>query len=666
MDKESIIKTAPIIDGGMVGRERQVKETLIESIIGELDASETVSAAKVSRKLKSDHNISLNQTIIDGKLKSLEDDGRLEHNSDGKYKIINQPNLDDFGEVFEPIRNEFEEHLLSSDYDHEIDYNIDNFTDALESVFLTYYQRIISGSEDLTEYNTDPLSKVDMSDCIDEVKNRDSIRNPNVFEETAKDYIQEETDKLTEFFGTVYIGVVNQDLLQRAQHFDLSSVDNEKKILFLDTNVIIPLVCNTDPLNPLVSSVCTRSKELDYSLYYLPATAKEMDRVVRNTKQNLTSFRKQNNSDPFDNQFVKDYNRRTDIVNPRSYKKRIGNWREFVEDKHDIFEFDEEVPHDDVDKEVINGWIKELDNVDSDDSDDLKSETQIKHDTQLISSTLALRDSDGPTIGPFGISNNKSLLPINNIGKGSRWEHGVLIDPQGWMNYLITFTPAKFVDGSQKEVARSILSTAANFEQDYDLEDYLDLLVAKSNVSSENQSYLKNLILETPLSDQLEDAAREGDGQQIAEQGYEIISGIDKYIEKEKETNEKLKSAQESYNEEKQRRKEEVEKRKQLEKVVENVQGIELNIDMSQDVSVKVTQEVQNQFDEFVQDLDSTLAGGIKDSEIPSPPEDRSDPQQIREWLETVDTLLDSSKKVADEAKRLKPYAKGLLTMLAA
>jgi len=662
MDKQSVIKTAPIIDGGLVGRERRIKESLIESVIDDLNVSDTVNAEKISGKLNSDHNISLKQSVIDGKLKNLEESGHLKHKSNGRYKIVNSPDLEGFEEVFEPVRIEFEQHLSSSDYDQGIDYNKDKYSEAFESIFLTYYQRIVTDPEELNDYNTDPLSKVNISDCIDEVKDRDPIRNPEIFEETAKSYIQKETDELAEFFGTVYVGVVNQDLLKRAQHFDLTSVADDQKVLFFDTNAIIPLVCDTDPLNPLISSICNRSRDLGYSLYFLPATAEEMDRVVTKTQRNLSGHRQSNNSDPFDNQFIKDYNRRKDITNPSSYKKRVGNWREIIKESHQITEYDKKISLNDVDKEVINGWVKELDKLDS---DELKSTQQINHDTQLIASALSLRDNEGPTIGPFGISNNKSLLPINNIGEGSRWEHGVLIDPQSWMNYLITFTPAEFVDGSQEEVARAILSTAANFDQGYDLDDYLDLLVAKSNVSSENQSYMKELILETPLSDQLEDAAREGDGQEVAETGYEIIQGIDEYIEKERKKDQQLKNAQQSYNKEKERRKAEMEKRKQLEEVVESVQGIDVTVNMNQDVSVEVTQEVQNQFEEFVQDLDSALGDGIEGSEIPPPPDDQSDPQQVKDWLETVDEILSSSEKLAKRAKNLAPYAKGLLAMLA-
>jgi hypothetical protein len=595
----------------------------------------------------------------------LESEDVLRHNSDGQYQVVKQKETTSFDDLFEPVWEEFKQTIASSDYDRQIDYKLDNYRDALREFFFIYYRSLIQDAKDPTgvsEYLSNPLSDRSFSDAIDQTINDKPVQDGEVFRELLEDYIQYESDTLTEFFGTIYVGVVNQDLLSRAQDLDLSAANEGKKILFLDTNAIIPLVCNTDPLNPLVVSLCERSQELDYDIYYLPITAKEMDRVVNKTQQNLSGFQKHSQSDSFDNQFVEDFNRRNDIVSSDSYSTRIGKWRSILDTEHNVSEYTDN-PEMSSDYDVVEAWVRELDKLES---DEYKSAEQVEHDTRLIMSILTLRNMrpDGPVIGPFGISNNKALLPINRFG-AEKWNDGVLIDPQGWLNYLVTFTPAQFVDESERDVAKAIISTAADFDDGYSLDEYLDLIIAKSNMSEESE-FLKEIILEAPLANQLENAARRGDGEIVEETGYKILDGIEEYIKKERRTTQKLRKTAKKYNEEQREKEKERERRKQLEEVIENAKGIELNVNVNQEMRIQVTQEMQNDLNKFISDLEETLNGGFEGSEVPAPPENRSDPDQVRNWLKTVDETLTRAESVTDSAKRLAPYAKGLLSMLAA
>lgn len=663
MDKDEIINTAAVVEGGLVGRERETKEKLVISAIKE-QSSQTVTADEVVRHVRARKNIELDSTIVENVMGKLESEDVLRHNSDGQYRVVKQKETTSFDDLFEPVWEDFKQTIDSSDYDRQIDYKLDNYRDALREFFFVYYRSLIQETEDptgLSEYISNSLSDRSFSDAIDETINNKPIQDGEVFRELLEEYIQYESDTLTEFFGTIYIGVVNQDLLSRAHDLDLSTADDEKKILFLDTNAIIPLVCNTDPLNPLVVSLCERSQELDYDIYYLPITAKEMDRVVGKTQQNLSGFQKNSQSDSFDNQFIGDFTRRKDIVSSDSYSTRIGKWRSILDTEYNVSEYTDDLEMS-TDYDVVETWVKELDKLES---DEYKSKEQIEHDTRLIMSILTLRNMrpDGPVIGPFGISNNKALLPINKLGT-EKWKDGVLIDPQGWLNYLVTFTPAKFVDESERDVAKAIISTAADFDDGYSLDEYLDLIIAKSNIS-EKSEFLKEIILEAPLANQLENAARRGDGEMVEEAGYKILDGIEEYIKQERETTQKLKITAEKYNEEQKEKEKERERRKQLEEVIENAKGIELNVDVNQEMQIQITQEVQNDLNKFISDLEETLDGGIEGSKIPAPPKNRSDPDQVRNWLKTVDETLTRAESITDSAKRLAPYAKGLLSMLA-
>lgn len=663
MDKDEIINTATVVEGGLVGREREAKKKLVISAIKER-TSQTVTADEVVRHVRVKKNIKLDSTIIESVMNELESEGILQHNSDGQYQVVKQIEATSFDDLFEPVWEEFKQTIVSSDYDRQIDYKFDNYRGALREFFFVYYRSLIQDTEDptgISEYLSNPLSDRSFSDAIDETISNNAVHDGEIFRELLEEYIQNESDTLTDFFGTVYIGVVNQDLLSRAQDLDLSNTNNDKKILFLDTNTIIPLVCNTDPLHPLVASLCERSQDLGYDIYFLPITAKEMDRVVNKTQRNLSGFQKNSQTDSFDNQFIGDFTRRNDIISSDSYSTRIGKWRSIIKKGHNISEYTDDLEMS-SDYDVVEAWVKELDKLVS---EKYKSKEQIEHDTRLIMSILTLRNMRpaGPVIGPFGISNNTALLPINKLGT-EKWKDGVLIDPQGWLNYLVTFTPAQFVDGGERDVAKAIISTAADFDDGYSLDEYLDLIIAKSNISEENE-FLKEIILEAPLANQLENAARRGDGKMVEETGYKILDGIEEYVIQERQTTQKLKKTAEKYNEEQKKKEKERARRKQLEKVIENAKGIELNLDVNQEMRIQITQEVQSDLNKFIDDLEGTLGGGFEESEIPAPPNNRSDPDQVRNWLKTVDETLTRAESVTDSAKRLAPYAKGLLAMLA-
>lgn len=285
---------------------------------------------------------------------------------------------------------------------------------------------------------------------------------------------------------------------------------------------------------------------------------------MRKTQQNLSGYQENGQSDPFDNQFIKDFNKRTDINSPSSYSNRLGKWRSILDEEYGVGEYAKDLEQSE-DYDVIKTWVKELDKLKS---DKYKSPEQIEHDTNLIQSVVVSRKvgPDGPVIGPFGISNNTALLPINSIGT-EKWKDGVLIDPQGWLNYLVTFTPAEFVIGSEREVAKAIISTAADFDEGYSLDEYLDLLIAKSSMSTE-RDYLKEIILEAPLATELKNAARRGDGRAVEETGYKIISGLEEYIKRERETTEKLRKASRKLNEE--QKEKEKEREREAEAIREN------------------------------------------------------------------------------------------------
>jgi len=664
MDTEAVVNAAPLIEGGLIEREREIKGQFVEYIVGSKSKAEIIDADGIKRTINRKIGVELDASIVGDKLNKLESEGVLEHTSSGEYRVIESPDKDQFDTLFDPVWVEFRDYVKKSEYDQQIDYDLENIRIGLREFFMRYYSDLINELSDVSS-GTELQKSPKFNAIIEEICEDKPFKDEEVFRYLLESYIRNQSEELKEFFGRLYIGVINHDLLTRGEYMDLEGHSGENKKLFLDTNILIGLLCESDNLHPLVSSLCRRSNDLGYDLYYLRDTEREMENVVKKTQENLSGFSPSGNSDPYDNQFIKDFRRREDIVSPHSYRVTIGKWKKILSDKYSIGVYEEDVNLTESERDVFQGWINELNRIRSDGK---KSPSQINHDTTYIQTLYELRKNrgEGPLLGPFGVTNNTKLLPINNIGIEEKWDHGILIHPQGWLNYLIAFTPAEFTEDDESEIAKAVLSTASDFEEGLELEDYVNILVSKSNVSEENAPYLEEIILETPLSEELEKAAKQGDGRSVEELGYEIISGLDEYIERERETREQLKKASERVKEEEEAKKEERARRKQLEETIKETQGLEVtnNNTIVNEIDIEVTQETQAKIDSLIQDLRSNVDGDLSESEIPKPPEDKSDAKSVRQWLEEVNHILDTSNKISKAAKDLQPYVIGLLSMM--
>lgn len=565
------------------------------------------------------------------------------------------------GEI-EPVWIEYKNKLKKSDYDRGIDYKIENHHSAFKEVFIEFFNTVRKNERSLDEYSEGVKFEDNLDAVLSDVVDKKALLDEEVFEDLFQQYVDEETSTLLNFVGTIHTGVINYDLLSEEDDIDelnFSKASDQEKDLLLDTNTLIGLLCETDEIHPVVSSMCKRSRESGYDIYYTENTKEELKHVINRARKSLSGFPGEGNSADVDNQFVRDFKnkRKKNNITKSQYITYLDRWPDTLEEEWEVKLSHIDSSLDKKERRLVKNWVDKLDEMEGDGE---KSEPQIKHDTNLIASTVKARREveKEVAVGPFAVSNNNSLLSINKFGKGELWKKGVVLHPQDWLDYLVAFSTTNITKEDKEEVAKAVLSTATEFDDEVDLDGYIEILAARANLSSRSQSHLRDLIYGTELEKKLTSAIERGDHEELESTGKELLEELNELIKEDVDKNEKIKRISSENIAQKERI-------NQLEEVVSDLGGVKIENtqNVEQNVEVTVEQETKQQLEFFEEELREAVGGSFEDSEIEEPPEDYSDPREVKEWLSEVESVLSSGTNIAEDAKKLKPMLTGLMAL---
>lgn len=658
MDRETVLNATPLMDGRITNRRQEIKTKIVSYVLNQRSLTGEVSTFKLQAMIEREIGLNLDESTVRVVMGELEEQGHVSHVKSNTYEIHSSPNVRALSERVDDVWIEYRNRLRENDRDEGIDYQLENHREAFEEVFKRFFESIRGQTESLNDYSGSASIENKLDPIISEVAEDLPLRNPDLLKNEVNNYIKEQTPELLQFIGTIYTGTINYDLLIKENdidNLDFEDAPPEQKKLFLDTNILIGLLCETDQLHPVASSLCVRAKELDYDLYYLPATSDELQHVIDRAKNTLSGFSESGSDADLDNQFVRDCRNR-DHRTKAQYKTELDRWADTLTDEWGIKMWSQTINIDNQDRALIKNWIEQLDEIEGDGD---KIKPQIDHDTEIICSTMQTRNqaSQNIVVGPFAVTHNDSLLSINKMGKGELWNKGVALHPQDWLDYLIAFTPVEFTDEDRADIAEAVISTATKFDDNINLEVYLEILAIRSDLSDKKESFIKDMVYGTPLENKLTSAIERGDYEELENQGQDLLSELNKRLKENIEQKEQLKKASSKVQEEKQRR-------KQLESVINEINAVEVNNiqNVSQEMDMSVNQEIINQIEFLEQQLRDTVDTSLEESELPEPPEDYSDPNKVVEWLQQLDKKLSSAENYAERFRHLAPTVTGLLT----
>jgi len=379
MENESILNAAALMDGKLTERRKEIKSNIIKHVISKRNLDGKITSFEIQSAIETEFGLEIEEPVIRSCLEELDDNDIVSHIKSGSFEITESPKQTDIRSEIEPIWMEYKRILRSTDYDQAIDYSLENHRDAFEEMFIRFFNTAIENNKDLKNYVGKQIFEDKIDDIISEITDNMPLKNEEIFENTFFNYLNQETSKLLDFVGTIYTGIINYDLLSKERDIDFENAPEENLKLFLDTNILIGLLCKTDDLHPVVSSMCNRANELGYELYYTQETTEEFKHVKDKALNNLKGFPKKDSDVDIDNQFITDYRNRKSITKSR-YELEVNRWHKTLKENWDITQWNGTNSISDQSQSLIRNWVEKLDEIEGSGE---KIGPQIDHDTSL-------------------------------------------------------------------------------------------------------------------------------------------------------------------------------------------------------------------------------------------------------------------------------------------
>lgn len=691
MDKESLLNAAPLLQGELLNKRQDLKENLVKYALTLSRCPKKFDIDKIIGLIDRKFGIQIDSAVVTSALTNLEKEGFVEHQQGGNYVIKTRPETTTFDDLTNPVWEEFSDLLQERNEDIDI-YNLNKSMEpAFKDFLLKFFLDISESFEALSEYQIDTLYSEDVEELIKDTIQNHSLRNENTFRTVLTDYFKNPrgNDCLLEFTDNIYRGIVNIDLLSRERDSEfpaVSSLPSQNKKLFLDTNVLVNLLCETDRLHPLTTKVCEKSRDEGFDLYFTNETRRELDRLIRGAEYEMDGIYTGDKSfEAANNQFVKDF-RRKDEISWEDYVKSIQDWEDYLREWR-ISEYSGDYEP----NEKIMAEAKEL-LVEYENELTQQSLDRVNHDAALFGYSAQLRVRSTIDFGPFVISFHNNFTDVgNNLFhndglKGIIGNHVLAMQARNWLNYLMSFSSVDFDEDDRREVSLAILQGATNFEDTLSIREYSRLLVPKMGFEVEDEPYLADYLRGHPLHEELQEALDENKGDKAENISRKIIKDEEyrETVKEERRFHERLKQASSRVKEaeEKARKKDEKisELEQRLEKLEDNsgdtiivqggtaISGADASAEAKAEAKVEFNREYDKLIDEFEESLPKdieTLVESLPDeidvSEFADPPDKESSISKKREWLQTASAVITISDKIPAAITKLQPQINELL-----
>ncbi len=696
IDSELLVRLSAITKGELLERRKDIRRSLVLAALDNYNINEIVNSEELTIQIKQITKCKLIPEDIITVLNELENNGTIEHLGQLKYKLKIKPSIPNFEQIVQPVWNEFQVFLKDfiSEYDPELHNNAERIFESLLMKILTRF----SVSELLeNQLDTVPIENFEyiISKEVDTVFFHDNFGKK--YPDVLFKYFCSNSPKLLDFIFESYYGLINIDLVSREQELPLIDFCDEIEFLLLDTNFIIPLICNTDPKNPLSFALVKQCKKYNIPLYFTQKTKEEIWRSIKNAKSDMKGLHSRKGSIT-NNQIVADF------INSKKrwseYSIYLDSWEIIIKDKWNIVQIHPEMSAN-ID-EYIYGDIKGILPIadrfrfesraerDVDYHFHLRNENAYEHDAYCIGLIGYLKKNPSTvnkpkTLGPWFLTYDNLISFVNATYIRKDDEFGYVIQPRALLNYFLAYSKIQFDVEDKETVAIALLRfTARSKGSKLTIEEYSRLVSIKIDFGEENSEIIKEIFLKSPLLEELEKVLYLEDGEEADLVAYDIFShpGIQDlikeatYSKKDKEQNqqtiERLKNALKRERDELSKEKERV-KRLEIDmkssqmvaqtSVINNIYGerSKINID-SQDNSISFT-EINNEiiFDDLRAIIEKSIPDINKKMELEEQIEEMKNTRKTDKFKESYKNFISSA---SDHMALIAPFIPTLASFL--
>jgi len=292
-----------------------------------------------------------------------------------------------------------------------------------------------------------------------------TIKNPDQFLSLFYDYLKSGENYMTELLFIVYQSSVAYDLLRRGRRLPkIAEHVGKGGVLFLDTNVIVSLICKTDRTHDLAKSVVKLAENLfHFTISYCKETSIEFENLLKWADSEMKSGRLPSKI-AAENQLILDFTKRT-ACRWSDYYTELSMYRTYLKSEFNIDLFDNcMLEFNEKETEIIN-YVDAIYSYAFQQYDEKRERSRdaLTHDKNLFRKLICLKKSDAcglntPWILSFDNILNGINLTLINIDRFKLPEGGYSIHPRILLNTLLVFENIDFNEDKRKDFVRSIVN----------------------------------------------------------------------------------------------------------------------------------------------------------------------------------------------------------------
>lgn len=661
---ELLVSIIPITRGKLLNIRKEVRESFVKAALSKYDIGSTILVNDISSKIKDLTKCELSNEDIVSILHKLDEDGIVKHLEGFSYQINKKITLINFEQKTKVIWDEFEIYLKGKypNYDPFLDKETKNI---FISIILKLLEQFILSSDPI-EKKIDILPLDNFESVADEYISKTQI-SEDLSKNLSKilhDYLNSNSPELSKFIFDHYYGIINMHLLRLEKKMNISNFLKDIKYLLVDTQFLVFLLCTSDSLHPLTSSIAKQCSKLKIPIYYTDKTKKEMWRFINGSKKEMKGFSRTRKHKPIRSQFIEDYINKDMLWT--DYLSIIELWEVSVQ-KWGINPFPDEDKKEIQDKidMALFSYVKKtlpiFDNSryqsrlkrDSNYIHDFREHLQIKHDAYCMgfisNERKKLLKKEKRPLGPWFVTYD-TLVSLVDAAYSKNIDLGLVIHPRSLFNYLLVYTKFDYNKEDEENVAQAIIKyTASTQATKLTLSQYSRIVTNKLGLEEEHIDIIKNVILSSPLKSELIRALRLNRGDLAEEITYQIFTdeSFIQSIKDEQIYHEKLKKVSMELI----KKKDELAKEKTKTEELEKMMNAEKQINISTIIKIDIT--TKNELNNLIQILDSNNA--FDDGLIERPPKNPTF-KKISEWLNKIKDTIETSTKIKEGIKTLLPF----------
>lgn len=551
---DELINLVPLVRDELSNIRYELHKSMIKSVISDTQIGDKTYIEEIKARVSDKFClVDFPDEVLVRIIDEFEEDGVLQK-IDNNYIIKKAIDMESIDSFIANCYSEFK--IILKENINEFDVFIHKeYESAFKDSILYIINNLINEESLINNFSLDSLKYGEIcSDLRSTLIKYETIKKPDQFLSLFFNYLKSGKKNITDLLFTVYLSSIAYDLLKRGRDLPKIAEDIGKGgVLFLDTNVIVSLICETDRTNELAKSIIELAKnKFNFDLKYYIETAKEYENLLKWADSEMKSKHLPNKL-ASENQLIHDFLKRNDRTWSDHYTE-LSMYRTILKNFH-IDMYDDNLVLSQKEKDIFS-YVEVIYSYEFQQSEGKKERSYeaIAHDKDLFKLMIFLKKENMVGLNtPWILSLDNKLNRVNQtlikLNKFDIPPSGYSIHPRTLLNTLLVFANMNFDDDKRRDIVKSIVNYLIIPPTPLTEEQYAKLVTYKvPGLNERDVETIIHFLRISPLKSRL-DKALEDDDIDSASQIFNEMTLDQKVIDaliserKTKEENERLRQA---------------------------------------------------------------------------------------------------------------------------